>query len=43
MNKMIIKQKIRNDIQSRLDIHNYLFHTHKVDKKTNEDKKQQNL
>ena len=39
MDKMIIKQKIRNDIQSRLDTYNYLFHNDKGNDKNNEDKK----
>ena len=34
MDKMIVKQKIRNDIQSRFDTHNYLFHNNKVNEKT---------
>ena len=39
MDKMIVKQKIRNDIQSRLDTYNYLFHNDIADEKINEDKK----
>ena len=39
MNKIIIKQKMRNDTQSRFDTHNYLLHNDKGNDKNNEDKK----